>query len=72
MKGTVSRKGWRDEGITTVRVATGFQILVPWRCVPGRSVPVTIRPLDFCNEAPPGQNVPWTKGPLGNISPQFL
>jgi hypothetical protein len=26
---------------------------VPWRCVPERSVPVTIRPLDFCNDPSP-------------------
>jgi hypothetical protein len=36
---------------------------VPWRCIPGRSVPLTVRPLDFCNKASPGQSVPWTKDP---------
>jgi hypothetical protein len=42
---------------------------VPWRCVPERSVPVTIRPLDFCNDPSPGRPVPWTIRPLEETSP---
>jgi hypothetical protein len=48
-----------------------FQYLfwVPWRSVPEQSVPVTVRPLDFRNDASPGQSVPWIMRPLDDSSP---
>jgi hypothetical protein len=42
---------------------------VPWWCVLERSVPITIRPLDFCNNPSPGRSVPWTICPLDDPSP---
>jgi hypothetical protein len=38
-----------------------MKIKVP--CALARSVPVTVHPLDFCNDATPGQNIPLMKDP---------
>jgi hypothetical protein len=41
----------------------------PWWSLPAQSIPVTIRPLEFCNEASPGRTVPWRNRPLDDPSP---
>jgi hypothetical protein len=31
--------------------------------------PVTVSPLDFCNDPTPGKNIPWPIRPLDDTSP---